>query len=132
MSRPSLLALLIVVGWPLAAGAEHANIDLRVLRLDPESGKSVGEAKASADEEPPAGGVNPRPLLKVKADEPLALQFILTNTYPHGNLKDVAVRYFVVRADKAGQKTVPDLEKGTITQGRFKMNFKPKCRVGAR
>jgi hypothetical protein len=44
----------------------------------------------------------------------------------------VTVRYFVVRADKAGQKNVPDLKKGTVTQGRFQMNFKPKCRVGAR
>lgn len=132
MSRRSLLALFILGAWPLAAWAEHANIDLRVMRLDPKSVKSLGDAKASADEEPPAGGVNPRPLFKVKAGEPLAMQFILTNTYPHGNLKDVTVRYFVVRADKAGQKTVPDLDKGTVTQGRFKMNFKPKCRVGAR
>jgi len=60
------------------------------------------------------------------------LQFILTNTYPHGNLKDV--NYPVLRGARAelraGQKTVPDLKKGTVTQGRFQMNFKPKCRVG--
>jgi hypothetical protein len=27
---------------------------------------------------------------------------------------------------------LPDLSKGVVTEGRFKSNFKPKCRVGAR
>jgi hypothetical protein len=64
--------------------------------------------------------------------EELALQFILTYTYPHGVKKDVTVRYVVVRQQKRGQKTVPDLKEGVVTRGEFKMNFKPACRVGAR
>lgn len=128
----SLLALSTLLAWPLIASAEHAKIDLCVLRAEPESGTTTDEATATADQEPPVGGVKARPLFKVKASEPLVLQFIFTNTYPHGEVKDVTVRYFVVREDKAGQKHLPDLEKGTVTQGRFKMNFKPKCRVGAR
>ncbi len=65
------------------------------------------EVKAAADEEPPGGGINPRPEFKAKINEPLLMQFILTNAYPHGELKDVTVRYFVVREDKIGQKKLP-------------------------
>jgi hypothetical protein len=131
MRLRSLLALCCLVVWPLLASAEHASISLRVLPATQEPGIQ-DQATATADEEPPVGGVIPRSLLKVKAGEPLILQFILTNVYPHGVRKGVIVRYYVVREDKIGQKTVPDWKKGTVTQGQFTMNFKPKCRVGAR
>lgn len=127
-----LFALLALAALPLAARAEHANIDLRLVRIDPDTGGSIEETTATADQEPPAGGVNPRPLAKVKAGEPLVLQFFLTNTYPHGEIKDVGVRYCVVREEKPRQKLLPDLSRGTVVEGKFKMNFKPKCRVGAR
>jgi hypothetical protein len=127
-----LLVAVVLGALPLVAQAEHANINLRILRVDAERSKSLDEAKAVADEEPPDGGINPRPICKVKVNEPLVLQFILTNVYPHGELKDVTVRYFVVRQDKAGQKKLPDLAKGTVTQGSFILNLKPKARVGAR
>ena len=127
-----LAACLVVAALPLAAHAEHARIDLTVSRVDAD-GAVVGDAvSASADQEPPAGGYNERPVAKFKAGEPLALQFVLTNTYPHGVKKDVTVRYYVVREEKPGQKSVPDLKKGTLTEGQFTMNFKPKCRVGSR
>jgi hypothetical protein len=129
--RLFLLAIALALA-PLTASAEHAAIKLRVFRVDAESGKATNEATAAADEEPPAGGINPRPSFKVKANDALVLQFILTNAYPHGELKDVTVRYFVARVDKAGQKKLPNLTKGTITQGRFNLNIKPKARVGAR
>jgi hypothetical protein len=131
--RISVPLVAVVLGtMPLLAHAEHASINLRVLRVDAESSKTLDEAKAVADEEPPAGGINPRPICKVRVNEPLLLQFILTNIYPHGELKDVTVRYFVVREDKAGQKKLPDLSKGTVVQGSFNVNLRPKARVGAR
>jgi hypothetical protein len=126
-----LLPALALAFLPLAGYAEHANINLRVLRVDAE-GKTSDEVKAPADEEPPGGGINPRPVFKAKINEPLLMQFILVNTYPHGELKDVTVRYFLVREDKIGQKKLPELDKGTITQGRFVLNLKPKGKVGAR
>jgi len=132
MRIAGLLIAVVCGALPLAARAEHANINLRIMRVDADGSKALGEAKAVADEEPPAGGINPRPICKVKVNEPLVLQFILTNAYPHGELKDVTVRYFVVRQDKAGQKKLPDLAKGTVTQGSFILNLKPKARVGAR
>jgi len=127
-----LVLAVSLAALPMAANAEHASINLRVLRIDAESGKTTDEAKAAADEEPPAGGVNPRPVFKAKVNEPLILQFFLTNAYPHGELKNVSVRYFVARQDKLGQKKLPDAQKGTITQGRFVLNLKAKAKVGAR
>jgi hypothetical protein len=125
-----LATLLLIV--PAAALAEHANINLRILRVDADTGKVRDETAAVADEEPPAGGINPRPMFKARANEPLMMQFFLTNVYPHGELKDVTVRYFLVREDRARQKELPNLAKGTVTQGQFKLNLKPKARVGAR
>jgi len=127
-----LLACLALTAWSPAARAEHARIDLRVIHLDPETGTEGEAVSAQVDVDPPEGGRNKRPLARVKAGEPLALQFFLTNTYPHGVKKDVAVRYFLVREDKAGQKKVPALGKGTVIEGQFKLNFKPQCRVGSR
>jgi hypothetical protein len=102
------------------------------MRVDAQTGKEKDEVSASVLQEPPAENVEQRPQFKAKAGEPLILQFILTNTYPHGEKKDVRVRYFVVRENKLKQKTVPDLREGVVTQGRFTLNYKPKCRVGAR
>jgi hypothetical protein len=112
----------------LTARAEHADIDLKVTALGQSDGS---EAHASADQEPPAGGYNPRPLFHARAGQPLALQFILTSTYPHGEKKNVTVRYYVVREAKAGQKTVPD-PRAAVPRGRFVLNLKPGGRVGAR
>lgn len=121
----ALFALLLAMTAPAAVGAEHAVIDLQVIGPD-------GRAKAASDQEPPPGGVNPRPKLTVRAKDPLVLHFILTNIYPHGVLKDVKVRYFVVRTAKVGQREVPPLDNGVVTQGQVIMNLRPKCRVGAR
>jgi hypothetical protein len=132
ISLVTLTALASLTGPLPLARSEHAAIDLRVARVHPQTGKVLKEVTAGADREPPTGGRNQRPLFKVKAGEPLVVQFILTNKYPHGVRKDVVVRYFVVREGKARQKTRPVLTTGVVTQGRFHMNFKPKSRVGAR
>jgi len=123
LCRTALPLLLFAVAPSLAYG-EHAAINLQVIGPD-------GRQEAFADQEPPSGGVNPRPRLTVKAGDPLVLHFILTNVYPHGLLKDVTVRYYVVRTGKFGVKEVPELTDGVITQGTATFNFKPKCRIGA-
>jgi hypothetical protein len=132
MRKCCWLAAIVLLLAPTATIAEHANIELTVSRLDRATGAVKGEVSSSADAEPPAGGHNPRPLLKVKAGEPLVLQFFFTNTYPHGDLKGATVSYFVVREDKLRQTNVADLSRGVITQGRFTLNFKPKGRAGTR
>ena len=132
MKRSYLLVGVALILWPLSLRAEHAKIDLKLIHLDPASGAEGEEVVANADQEPPLGGSNKRPLAKVKAGEPLMLRFFLTNTYPHGVKKDVTVRYFVVRQKKPGQKEVPDPQDGAVTQGRFRLNLKPQARVGSR
>jgi hypothetical protein len=132
MTRLCLAACLILAAWPFVARAEHARIDLLLIHVDPDTGADGEAVNATVDQEPPTGGRNERPLARVKAGEPLVVQFFLTNTYPHGVIKDVTVRYYLVREQKRGQKSLPDLKAGTVTEGQFKMNFKPGCRVGAR
>lgn len=125
---PVLMSLAVVN----VARAEHASIDLRVMRVDPQTGKDRDEVSASVLQDPPGEIGGQRPEFKAKAGEPLVLQFIFKNTYPHGEKKDCRVRFFVVREAKPKQKTVPDLREGVVTQGYFTLNFKPQCRVGAR
>ncbi len=126
-----LAVLALLLGMALPVRAEHANIDLTLTRQDPNTHAQLAQVSASADQDPPPGGHLPRPLLKVKAGEPLVFQFIFVNTYPHGEVKDVTVRYFVVPESAPRQKTLPDLTKNVVTQGSFQLNFKPKTRVGA-
>ena len=121
----TLLPLVLLALATMAARAEHATINLQVIG-------SQDQQEASADQEPPFGGVNPRPRLTVKVGDPLVLQFILTNVYPHGVLKDVTVRYVVVSTGKFGATETPELTQGVVTQGAATFHFKPKCRVGAR
>jgi hypothetical protein len=141
--RVGLTCAAIVVGVTLGATpalkAEHAEIDLRV------SGQGK-EATANADQEPPPGGRNDPPVLNVKVNKPIVLQFILTNTYPHRVLDHVTIRYYVVRVAKLGRKPAPSfrgsaspgekslplLEEGVVTKGQVTMDFKPDCRVGTR
>jgi hypothetical protein len=117
-------ALALSLGAP-AARAEHAAITLTVAG-------SGGRVEATADREPPLGGIRPRPQFTVHAGDPLVLQFNLTNIYPHGVKEGVIVRYFVARTQKIGQKELPELEHGAVTQGRVVVNQKPQSRVGAR
>jgi hypothetical protein len=127
-----LAACLALAVLPFSAHAEHARIDLKLIRVDPNSGADGDSVSAAADQEPPPGGFNERPLLKVKTGEPLALQFVLTNTYPHGVIKNATVRYYVAPEEKPGRQSKAELKNGTVTDGQFTLNLKPKCRVGAR
>ena len=107
------------------AWAEHAVIKLQITSPD-------GKQESFADQEPPAGGIKRRPRISVAHGKPLVFEFVLTNAYPHKQIEGVVVRYFVVRTGAFGAKEVPDLKERAVTEGTVSMNFKPKCRVGAR
>jgi hypothetical protein len=111
--------------WPALACAEHFDIKLVAARADGTS------QQASADQSPPAGGLNARPVLKVRAGEKITIQFIMTNVYAHAGAPDAGVRYYVVREKEIGQKTVPALQNVTV-EGSFNFDLKPKARIGAR
>lgn len=119
-----LLAMAVAAAAP-SAWAEHAVIKLQI------SGPQ-GRQESFADQEPPPGGIKRRPRMTVKHGDPLVFEFLLTNAYPHKQIDAVTVRYFVIRTGAFGVKELPDLKHAAVTEGTVGMNFKPKCRVGAR
>jgi hypothetical protein len=108
-----------------SARAEHFDIKLVA------SGPDGISQQAFADQTPPIGGLNSRPVLRVRAGDTIAFQFVMTNVYAHGYARDAGVRFYVVREAGLGQKMVPPVEKVTV-QGSFKFNLKPKARIGAK
>jgi hypothetical protein len=122
---PILIATLSTALASPAARAEHAKIELEV------AGRR-GQATAHVDQTPPEWGKNPRPVLKVRPDEPVKVQFLLTNVYPHKTLENVVVHFFVVREEKAGQKEIPDLKGEVVVESAFEMDFKPGRKAGQR
>jgi hypothetical protein len=123
-----LLWCLLVLGLLFASGtaqAEHFDIKLTA------SSGAQALREAYADQDPPAGGLNPRPVLKVRAGERINFQFVMTNVYPHGQARSAAVHYYVAREKDLGQKTTPSLETPVI-EGRFTLDLKPKASIGVR
>ena len=103
MRTPALaLAAIGCISWRRPS-AEHAKINLDVSA----SGEQV---TAFVDQTPPEHGKNPRPVIKARAGEPIKVQFLLTNVYPHKTLENVVVHFYIARAGQAaGQKPTPDL-----------------------
>jgi hypothetical protein len=117
----------IVLGCALVTPlrAEHAKINLEVAAAS-------GQVSASVDQTPPAWGKNPRPLLKAKVGDPIRINFVLTNVYPHKKLENVVVHFFVAPQKKAGQHDLPDLNLEVVTETAFEMDFKPGGKAGQR
>lgn len=125
-----LVTTLAAVGlWSACAvqAAEHAKITLDVT--------ARGETKtAHMDQTPPDVGKSPRPVLKAKAGDSIKIQYIFTNIYPHKTLENVVIHFYVARAEKVGQKTVPDLtrEANVVLETAFDMDIKPGGKAGGR
>ena len=126
-----LIAFALVVSAfaanPAPSWAEHAKINLDVTV----KGETV---TAFVDQTPPEHGKNPRPVVKVKAGEPIKIQWTLTNVYPHKTLENVVVHFYVAKQEKVGQKPTPDLgvEANVVFESAFEMDFKPGAKAGAR
>jgi hypothetical protein len=69
-------------------------------------------------------------VLKVKAGDPVKVQFVLTNVYPHKTLENVVVHFFIARESKAGAKELPDLGGEVVAETAFEMDFKPGAKAG--
>jgi hypothetical protein len=108
-----------------AANAEHAKIELVVAT-------QRDQVTAHVDQTPPEWGKNPRPVLKARTNEPIRIQFLLTNVYPHKTLENVVVHFFIVRESKPGQQELPDLKGDVILESAFEMDFKPGRKAGQR
>ena len=91
-----------------------------------------GNVTAYVDQTPPEWGKNPRPVLKAKVNEPIRIQYLLTNVYPHKTLENVVVHFFIVARSKVGQKELPDLKGDVVIETAFDMDFKPGGKAGQR
>jgi hypothetical protein len=128
--RHSISAVIATFTLSLCAApawAEHAKIELEVTT------KGAKET-AFVDQTPPESGKNPRPVIKMKAGEPVKINYMLTNIYPHKTLENVVVHFYVARQGKVGQKEMPNLadEKNVVIETAFEMDFKPAAKAGAR
>jgi hypothetical protein len=104
------------------ANAEHFNIVIQA-----ESGNDK-IATTSTDTTPPIGGVNPRPVLKVKSGASVKITWTMASGFPHGTMKKVGVHFFVVRQQSLGQKPVPDpAGPGGVIDNFFSMDFAPSA-----
>lgn len=105
--------------------AEHFDIKLTAMS------DSGAKQEAFADQSPPAGGLNPRPILKVRAGDKITFQFIMTNVYTHATFRGAGIHYYVVHEREIGQKALPALE-GAVAEGSFNFDLKPSARVGCK
>jgi len=107
--------------------AEHFGITLLAVGPD-----GITE-RAFADQTPPEGGLNARPVLNARVGAEITVQFIMTNVYPHGVAGNAGVHYYVVRERALGQKPVPALsQQDVVVEGHFTFDLKPQARIGAR
>ena len=116
---------LLVVLLQSTAHAEHFDIKLTATAPDGSS------KEAFADQTPPVGGLNPRPVLRAKAGDTIAFQFMMTNVYAHESARNAGIRFYIVRERQLGQKAVPPLENLTV-EGSFTFNLKPKAKIGTK
>jgi hypothetical protein len=126
MKRVVLAAAVLAVLSPALLRAEH--FDIKLVAAGPDG----ITRQAYADETPPEGGLNPRPVLKARVGDEIVVQFIMTNVYPHGTAAGAGVHYYVVRERELGQKPVPALTRDVVLEGAFTFDLKPQARVGAR
>ncbi|WZP00103.1 hypothetical protein EP7_001720 [Isosphaeraceae bacterium EP7] len=125
LNLPASVAAIVLVAASASARAEHAKVHLEV------SAPGVQEV-AFVDQTPPEYGKNPRPVLKVKAGDPIKVMWTFENIYPHKTLENVVVHFFVARQDKVGQKPLPRLDDDVLHESAFDMDFKPGRKAGSR
>src|SRR4051794_1765866 len=121
MSR--FLLGLVTLGGLVAStpAAEPFAIDLEV-----RSGKV--RKTAHAESAAPGAKLKERDVLEIKAGEEVAVKWKLSSTDPKGMLKDIRVHFFAVKEEKAGQRTVPKLNKDVVAESALSMDFGPKDR----
>jgi hypothetical protein len=115
--------LALAIG-PIARG-EHAKINLEV-------STAREHVTAFVDQTPPEWGKNPRPVLRAKVNEPIKIQVLLTNVYPHKTLENVVVHFYIAKERKVGQNELPDLKGDIVIETAFDMDFKPGGKAGQR
>ena len=119
------IIIAMVVTTAAVARAEHFDIDLTIQ-------SPHDQATAHSDTDPPAQGLNPRPVCHARAGEELTFQFMLSSNFPHDTKKAVTIRYYIAPERSAGTKSPAEAGKPVVAEGSFTMDFKPDGKVGLR
>jgi hypothetical protein len=125
MHRPLAATALLLLLASATARGEHAKIELTVRARG-------AQETAHMDQTPPDSGKNPRPVVKAKAGEPIKVQWLFTNIYPHKTIKDVVLHFYIAREEKVGQKDLPELGDDVVLETAFDMDFRPGGKAGGR
>ena len=64
--------------------------------------------------------------LEARAGQRVTVKWTLRSTDPKTTYKDVTVHFFAVKEEKAGQQTVPNLNRDVAVETALSMDFKPK------
>jgi hypothetical protein len=102
-------ALLLSLLLPLAPAADASHL---AVQLTVEG--QPRPTRAETDTMPPPSGKKPRPLLRIRRDQPVRLRWSVRNTDRRKKLEKILIHLFLVREETAGQKEVPDPMKGAI------------------
>ena len=126
MPRSSIFTTLILTVLAMASQvrAEHAKINLDVAS----GGNNVS---AFVDQTPPEWGKNPRPVIKAKVNEPIRINYLLTNVYPHKTLENVVVHFFIA-PEEGWPEGASRLKGDVVMESAFDMDFKPGGKAGQR
>jgi hypothetical protein len=113
---------LALLGWFLtgaAARADHLEMELEL---------KVGKTTKTAKGEKNAIGVKPktRGIIEAKVGQTITVKWTVANKTKKETVKDVMVHFFVVKEEKAGQTTIPKLDKNVPVESALTMDFKPK------
>lgn len=114
------VAYLVVGGLPAScAGADEFSIELRL---------QAGAALKTAQGQAAALGVKPKPreVVRVKARQPLRVDWTLKNVDAAKTFKNVIVHFVTVKQDRQGQLNVPKLDKGVVAESAVTVDFNPK------
>ncbi len=131
MNRSRLRAIAGILGGvaiisvpALRARSEHFDVLLHVEAGTQQA--NMQRADAFMDTTPPLGGVNKRPVVKVKANDEVRVRWRMKSAFPHGTMKQVGIHFFVVREAEIGQKPVPDpAGPAGVVDNSLVMDFQP-------
>jgi hypothetical protein len=122
---PALALLLLSLALSWQVRAEHFDFTLTVEG-------AAGRVEAHSDDDPPAEGLNPRPVFHGKVGEVLYWQFFMTDAKPHDPFPRLKVRYYLIPQARAGERPAAGSKETPLLEGEFTLDMKFKNRVGLR
>jgi hypothetical protein len=114
-----LLTILTSIMGLLATRADH-------LTFEAEVNVDGLRKKCGADISAPGVKAKPREALDVPVGKQITVKWTATHTGTDEALKDVVIHFFVVKEEKAGQATIPKLDRDVLAESALTMDFKPR------